>query len=110
MVRGRLSGPAAFAESRSCVSTSFETIAVCGGPPRGEVAGWGRGRLRLLPLSLRDEPLVRRLMIAAFLGLSGPTLTQDERAAFCDADPAGFVLFARNVADRKQIRALTDSL
>lgn len=43
-------------------------------------------------------------------GLSGPTLTPDERAFFTEARPAGYILFKRNVADRAQLRALTDSL
>jgi beta-N-acetylhexosaminidase len=49
-------------------------------------------------------------MIPAFLGLSGPVLTPDERTFFAKADPAGFILFARNCADRGQLRGLTDSL
>ena len=49
-------------------------------------------------------------MLPAFLGLSGLTLTDRERALVRDADPAGFILFGRNVADRAQLRALTDSL
>lgn len=49
-------------------------------------------------------------MRAAFLSLSGPTLNEDERAFFRDANPAGFILFRRNVTDRAQLRALTDSL
>ena len=39
-------------------------------------------------------------MLPAILGLSGPALTDDERAFFRDADPAGFILFGRNCADR----------
>jgi len=49
-------------------------------------------------------------MLPAILGLSGLALTDDERAFFAEARPAGFVLFGRNVADRAQLRALTDSL
>jgi beta-N-acetylhexosaminidase len=49
-------------------------------------------------------------MIPAFLGLSGLTLTDRERALVRDADPAGFILFRRNVADKAQLRALTDAL
>ena len=49
-------------------------------------------------------------MIPAIFGLSGPTLTADERAFFRDADPAGYILFGRNIVDRGQVRALTDSL
>ncbi|UZK70635.1 beta-hexosaminidase [Sphingomonas sp. S1-29] len=43
-------------------------------------------------------------------GLSGLTLTADERAFFVDADPLGYILFGRNVRDRAQLRALTDEL
>ena len=49
-------------------------------------------------------------MLAAFLGLSGLALTDEERAFFRDADPAGFVLFRRNIEGRAQLRALTESL
>src|SRR5438309_5971639 len=43
-------------------------------------------------------------------GLSGPALTDAERAFFRDADPAGYILFARNCVDRDQMRRLTDDL
>jgi len=49
-------------------------------------------------------------MTPAIYGLSGPVLTDDERAFFRDADPAGYILFARNVETRGQLRALTDDL
>lgn len=49
-------------------------------------------------------------MIPAIFGLSGPRLTADERAFFADADPAGYILFGRNVESRAQLRALTDEL
>lgn len=49
-------------------------------------------------------------MIPAIFGLSGPVLTADEAAFFRDCDPAGYILFGRNVVDRAQVRALTDSL
>jgi beta-N-acetylhexosaminidase len=49
-------------------------------------------------------------MVPAIFGLSGPTLTVDERAFFRDADPAGYILFGRNIVDRGQVRALTDEL
>jgi len=49
-------------------------------------------------------------MTPAIFGLAGHTLTADERAFFRDADPAGYILFGRNVADRAQLRALTDEL
>ncbi|AIT79926.1 beta-N-acetylhexosaminidase [Novosphingobium pentaromativorans] len=49
-------------------------------------------------------------MVPAIFGLSGLTLGQDERAFFKDADPAGYILFGRNVESREQMRALTDEL
>ena len=49
-------------------------------------------------------------MTPAIFGLSGPLLTDDERAFFADAKPAGYILFKRNCVDRVQLRALTDSL
>jgi beta-N-acetylhexosaminidase len=49
-------------------------------------------------------------MQSAIYGLSGLTLAPDERAFFRDADPAGYILFKRNCADRVQLRALTDGL
>src|SRR5687767_323590 len=49
-------------------------------------------------------------MLPAILGISGETLSEDESRLFADADPLGFILFARNVRDRDQVRALTDSL
>lgn len=49
-------------------------------------------------------------MTPAIFGLSGPVLTDDERAFFADAKPAGYILFKRNCVDRAQLRALTDSL
>jgi beta-N-acetylhexosaminidase len=49
-------------------------------------------------------------MLPVIYGLSGLTLTPHERDFFRDADPLGYILFRRNVADRAQLRALTDSL
>jgi beta-N-acetylhexosaminidase len=49
-------------------------------------------------------------MTPAIFGLSGPALTTDERAFFREADPAGYILFGRNVENREQVRALTDDL
>ncbi|HEU0066215.1 MAG TPA: beta-N-acetylhexosaminidase [Sphingomonas sp.] len=49
-------------------------------------------------------------MKPVIFGLSGPTLTPDERAFFAEAEPAGYILFRRNVVDRAQVRALTDAL
>lgn len=49
-------------------------------------------------------------MTPAIFGLAGPSLTADERAFMREADPAGYILFGRNVVDRAQLRALTDDL
>ncbi len=50
------------------------------------------------------------MMQPIFFGLGGPVLTTDERALFTANPPAGFILFKRNVVDRAQVKALTDSL
>ncbi|AHE51783.1 beta-N-acetylhexosaminidase [Sphingomonas sanxanigenens] len=49
-------------------------------------------------------------MKPVIFGLAGDTLTADERALFTDAHAAGYILFKRNIVDRAQLRALTDSL
>ncbi len=49
-------------------------------------------------------------MTPAILALSGPTLTIEERALFREADPAGYIFFARNIETRPQLRALTGEL
>jgi Beta-glucosidase-related glycosidases len=49
-------------------------------------------------------------MVPAIFGLSGLTLTDDERAFFRDADPAGYILFGRNIESRDQLRALVDQV
>lgn len=49
-------------------------------------------------------------MTPLLLGLSGLTITADERALFNAADPAGYILFARNIDTPEQVRALTADL
>ncbi len=49
-------------------------------------------------------------MTPAIFGLSGLTLTDDERAFFRESDPAGYILFGRNIDTMEQVRALTDDL
>lgn len=49
-------------------------------------------------------------MQAAIYSTAGPKLTPDERALFRDADPAGYILFARNCVDQQQLLRLTDEL
>ncbi|WP_022680873.1 glycoside hydrolase family 3 N-terminal domain-containing protein [Sandarakinorhabdus limnophila] len=45
-----------------------------------------------------------------FLGLAGLALNDNERALFSAANPAGYILFKRNVDSPDQVRALTQSL
>ena len=47
---------------------------------------------------------------AVILGCSGPDLTADERAFFRDADPLGFILFARNIDTPERALKLTEEL
>ncbi len=47
---------------------------------------------------------------AVIFGLSGKTLTPDEKAFFKGANPFGFILFARNCETPAQVRGLTDDL
>jgi beta-N-acetylhexosaminidase len=49
-------------------------------------------------------------MKPVIFGLSGLTLTDDEKRLFRDVDPAGYIIFGRNVQNRQQLRALTDGL
>jgi len=49
-------------------------------------------------------------MKPVIFGLAGETVSDDERALFRACDPAGYIIFGRNIADPAQLRALTDSL
>lgn len=49
-------------------------------------------------------------MTPAIFGIQGQSLTALERDFFKDSQPFGFILFGRNVAQRDQLRALTDDL
>ena len=44
------------------------------------------------------------------VGLAGPELTAGEAALFRDIQPAGYILFSRNLVSAPQIRELTDAL
>ncbi|WP_439817872.1 beta-N-acetylhexosaminidase [Zavarzinia sp. CC-PAN008] len=55
--------------------------------------------------TLRPEP-----PRAIVIGCSGPTLEANERELLRSLDPLGFILFARNVVDAPQVRALTADL
>src|SRR5258708_35637935 len=48
--------------------------------------------------------------IAVIFGCTGPDLTADERAFFRDADPLGFILFARNVDTPERTCRLVEEL
>jgi len=49
-------------------------------------------------------------MKPVIFGIAGLALSSDERAFFAEAEPAGYILFKRNIGTRDQVRALTDSL
>lgn len=49
-------------------------------------------------------------MKPVIFGLAGETLGPDERTFFAEVEPAGYILFKRNIVDRGQLRALTDAL
>ena len=49
-------------------------------------------------------------MKPVIFGLAGERLNAEERAFFRDSEPAGYILFRRNIADKAQLRALTDAL
>ncbi|RKQ71540.1 beta-N-acetylhexosaminidase [Litorimonas taeanensis] len=48
--------------------------------------------------------------LAVILGLSGPVLTESERAFFRDANPWAFILFARNIETPKQVKKLCEDI
>lgn len=47
---------------------------------------------------------------AVVLSCEGPELSAAEARFFADADPWGFILFARNIVEPEQVRRLTDAL
>ncbi|NKD86982.1 beta-N-acetylhexosaminidase [Haematospirillum sp. 15-248] len=47
---------------------------------------------------------------AVIFGCSGLILTPEEEEFFASVNPVGFILFARNIGDPDQVRALTDAL
>ena len=61
-------------------------------------------------MSRRDDRSGGRRPLAAILGCSGRALGGPEKAFFRDADPLGFILFARNCAAPDQLRRLVDAL
>jgi beta-N-acetylhexosaminidase len=57
-------------------------------------------------LSGGDQPIPK----AAIFGLAGLAVSDDEHRFFQDADPLGFILFARNCETPDQVRALVTDL
>lgn len=49
-------------------------------------------------------------MKPVIFGLSGLSMTDQERGLFLDVQPAGYIIFKRNVESREQLLRLTDSL
>ncbi len=49
-------------------------------------------------------------MKPVIFGIAGETVTAEEQALFSACDPAGYILFGRNVRNVAQLRALTDQL
>ena len=49
-------------------------------------------------------------MTPAVFGIAGLSLTADEQAFFRESDPAGYIIFGRNIESKAQLRALTDEL
>jgi beta-N-acetylhexosaminidase len=49
-------------------------------------------------------------MKPVIFGLAGESVTPEERELFSACDPAGFILFARNIRDPQQLRRLTGEL
>lgn len=61
----------------------------------------------------RDEPQGSAAgagLTAAVVGLAGTELSAEERRLFAQKQPAGFILFARNCEDPKQVSALVRAL
>jgi beta-N-acetylhexosaminidase len=55
-------------------------------------------------------PASKSIPGAAIFGCSGHTLTDQERRLFASSNPLGFILFARNVDNPDQVRALVNAL
>jgi hypothetical protein len=81
---------------------------------RAAIARSSASAVHIICIGLRLKqahiPATPAAMTPAIFGLSGTALTADERAFFREADPAGYILFGRNVESRDQLRALTDDL
>jgi len=49
-------------------------------------------------------------MKPVIFSLAGEAVSAEERALFKACDPAGYILFGRNIRDPEQVRAMTDEL
>ena len=49
-------------------------------------------------------------ILACMLSVRGLSLTDDEKSLLSKANPLGVILFKRNISDKKQVKALTDSI
>ncbi|APG62987.1 beta-hexosaminidase [Sphingorhabdus lutea] len=49
-------------------------------------------------------------MLPAIFGFLGTSLSENERAFFKESNPAGYILFGRNIDDKENLRRLTDDL
>ncbi len=49
-------------------------------------------------------------MLPVIVGIEGPVLTARERELFTRLQPAGYILFSRNITDYELVRELTDDL
>ncbi len=47
---------------------------------------------------------------AVIFGVAGPSLSAAERRFFSETDPLGFILFARNCRDPREVRRLVSDL
>ena len=49
-------------------------------------------------------------ILACMLSVNGLTLTEDEKSLLSKANPLGVTLFKRNISDKEQVKALTNSI
>jgi beta-N-acetylhexosaminidase len=66
--------------------------------------------LRSQTINPGSQSLSGLIMLPVFFGFSGTTLTDEERAFFAACNPAGYILFGRNIESRDQVRALNAAL
>ncbi len=59
---------------------------------------------------LRKISQNKKITKPVIYGISGPKLTDEEKYFFAKNSPIGFIIFARNIEDKTQLKKLTDSL